>query len=56
MEPYPLSFSLEALQLCLGDGVRLREIREMREVCLVHASRNNRRKRRKVQANSSKSK
>ena len=36
MQPYPLSFSLEALQLCLGDGVGLLEIREMREVCLVH--------------------
>ena len=56
MEPYPLSFSLEALQLCLGGGVRLVEVREIREICLVQASTNNRRKRRKIHAKSSKSK
>ena len=50
MEPYPLSFSPEALQLCLGDGVRLVEIRDIREVCPVQASTNNRRKRRKIHA------
>ena len=38
MEPYPMSFSLQALKLCLGDGVSLLEIREMQKVCLVRAS------------------
>ena len=56
MEPYPLSFSPKALQLCLGDGFRLVEICEIREVCLVQASTNNRRKRRKLHAKSTTSK
>ncbi|CDF39415.1 unnamed protein product [Chondrus crispus] len=63
MEPYPMPFSLQALKLCLGDGVSLLEIREMRKVCLVRASTTRalsastkRRKRRKLKAERNKSK
>ena len=51
-----MSFYLKALKLCLGDGVSLLEIREMRKVCLVRASTNKHRKRRKLKSESNNSK
>ena len=63
MEPYPMSFSLQVLKLCLGDGVGVLEIREMQQVCLFRApatkavsASSKRSKRRKLKSEGDKSK